>query len=54
VLDDAVFSCRVHGLKYQKQRPAVLGIELVLQFGRARNALLQGLGGMLLWSASAP
>ena len=48
VLDGAVFSGRIHGLKDQQQAPAVVGVELVLQFGHAGHALGQELFGVLL------
>ena len=48
VLDGAIFSSRIHGLKDQKNRPAVLGIELILQLRRAGDAQQQSLLGMLL------
>ena len=48
VLDDAVFSGRIHGLKNQQQAPAVLGVELVLQLGHAGDALGQQFFGTLL------
>ena len=48
MLDDAVFSGGIHGLKNQKQTPAVLGVELVLQLGHARHAFGQQFLGVLL------
>ena len=45
MLDDAVLPSRVHGLEYQEESPAVLRVELVLQFCAADNALLQSLSG---------
>ena len=41
VLDHAVFSSSVHGLKDQQERPAILRVQFVLQFGELLDALFQ-------------
>src|ERR1700722_14528476 len=41
VLDGAVFPRRIHTLQNQQNRPAILGIEFLLQFLKARDAALQ-------------
>ena len=48
VLDRSVLSRGVHGLEDEKERPTVLGIELLLEFGHQGNALLQKFLGVLL------
>src|ERR1700722_6543110 len=48
VLDDAVFSGRIHGLKNQQQGPGILRVELVLQICGTGNSLLQSLIRMFL------
>ena len=40
VLDGAVLAGGIHGLEDQQQRPAVLGIEFVLQLGQLLRLLL--------------
>ena len=48
VLDHAVFSSSVHGLKDQQERPAILRVQFVLQFGELLDALFQKLVGFFL------
>jgi hypothetical protein len=48
MLDRAVLTGGIHGLKDEQQRPAVLGIELVLQLRHALHPLRQDLGNDLL------
>ena len=47
VLDRAVLARRVHRLEDQQHRPAVLGVELLLQLGEALHAELQQRLGLL-------
>src|ERR1700682_1272724 len=47
MLDGSIFSGRIHGLEDQQHRPAILGIELVLQLCQAKIALSQRLFCML-------
>jgi hypothetical protein len=48
VLDRAVLAGRVHGLEDQQQRPAILGVELVLQLRQQLDARPQELPGFIL------
>ena len=48
VLDGAVLAGRVHGLEDQQDRPAVLGIEPLLQVGQPLDAVRQQLVGGVL------
>ena len=48
VLDRAVLAGGVHRLEDQQQRPAILGVELVLQLGQQLDAGLQELLGVIL------
>jgi hypothetical protein len=41
VLNSSVFAGCIHRLKDQEQRPLVLGVELILQFGEARDSCYQ-------------
>jgi hypothetical protein len=41
MLDRAVLTGSIHGLKHQQQGPAVLGVELVLQRGHPLNPIRQ-------------
>ena len=43
MLDRAVFSCRIHRLKHQKHRPAVLGVKFVLQLRELLDTAPQGI-----------
>ena len=47
VLDEAVFTGGVHALEDQKHGPAVLGVELFLQFAEQLDALLQQFVGFV-------
>src|SRR5215472_13202185 len=48
VLDSAVLTGCVHGLKNEQKRPCILGVELVLQFGGSSDLLQQSLLCVLL------
>ncbi len=48
MLDGAVFSGGVHGLKNQQQRPAILGIEFLLHVAEQAHTSRQDVFGMLL------
>ena len=49
VLDRAVLAGRVHGLKDQQHRPAVLRVEPLLQLGQALDPLRQQVLGLVLF-----
>src|SRR5579871_37205 len=48
VFDRAVLAGRIHRLKNEEHRPPILGIKLVLEFCHARDAVGEGLLGMIL------
>jgi hypothetical protein len=55
VLDGPVLARGVHRLEDQQQRPAVLGVELVLELGQELDAFLEDLlGGLCILGLETP